>query len=83
MAFICEKISKKDREYFDSLGFTCMRGKPSRARWWAIDRERDIVMICRGGVPYEITKGYQLYFQKCIINIEAIEKILEIDLIVI
>ncbi len=74
MAFISEKINEKDRDYFNSIGFTNMLGKPSKAEWWAIDRERNIVFVCRGGIPYERIKGYQLYFQNKIIDIEAIEE---------
>ena len=74
MAFICEKINERDRDYFNSIGFTYMLGEPSEARWWAIDRERNMVFVCRGGIPYERFKGYQLYFQNKIIDIEAIEE---------
>lgn len=74
MAFVCEKITKNDREYFDTIGFTNMHGASSEARWWTIDRSRNIILICRGGVPYERFKGYQLYLNEEIIDIEAIEK---------
>lgn len=74
MAFICEKISEKDRDYFNSIGFTYMLGEPSEARWWAFDRDRGIAFVCRGGLPYERFKGYQLCFKNQIIDIEAIEE---------
>lgn len=68
MAFICEKIKEEDREYFDSIGFKNISNKPSEAVWWSIDRENDIILICRGGVPKEIFWGFQLYLDGNFIN---------------
>ena len=75
MAFISERIKEEDKEYFDSIGFT-MLGANAKVRpyWWVIDKEREIIMTCRGGVFAEPTEGYQIYIDKQFINIETVER---------
>lgn len=76
MAFVSERIKEEDKEYFDSIGFTTLVGEePVRPFWWVIDREREIIMTCRGGVFAEPTEGYQIYIKKQFVNIELVEEI--------
>lgn len=74
MAFVCEKISEEERRYFETIGFTNISNKPSETEWWAIDREKNIILICRGGIPGEIFWGYQLYLDGEFINMTVIKK---------
>lgn len=74
MAFVSEEIREQDREYFDSIGFTNIFDEPSKADWWAIDKQRDIILICRGGMPHEPIWGYQLYLCGELVNMEALER---------
>ncbi len=74
MAYVSEKIKEEDREYFDSIGFTNISKKPSVASWWAIDREKNIILICRGGIPGEIFWGYQLYLDGELIDMIVLRK---------
>ena len=74
MAFVCEKISAEERRYFETIGFTNISNKPSETNWWAIDREKNIILICRGGIPGEIFWGYQLYLEGEFINMIVIKK---------
>lgn len=75
MAFISERIREEDKEYFSSIGFTYLvDGEPLEPSWWAIDREKEIILVSRGGVPCETFMGYQLYLSGELIDIEAIEK---------
>lgn len=76
MAFVSERIKEEDKEYFNSIGFMQLAtAKPVRPSWWVIDKEREIIMTCRGGVFAEPIKGYQLYINKKFVDIELIEKI--------
>lgn len=75
MGFVSEEIREQHREYFDSIGFTYLVDrKPLEPSWWAIDREREIILVSRGGVPCEIFMGYELYLSGELIEIEAVEK---------
>lgn len=74
MAFVCEKIREEDREYFESIGFTQILGEPSKALWWAIDKDREIILISRGGMIGVQYKEFQMYFEKELVNIRTIEK---------
>ena len=74
MAFVSEKIREEDRGYFDSIGFTNISKMPSKARWWAIDREKKYILICRGGIPGEIFWGYQLYLNGDFVNMIVFRK---------
>lgn len=75
MAFVSEEIKEEDKEYFNSIGFTQLahRNKKVDPYWWVIDREREIIMTCRGGIFAEPTLGYQVYYEKEFINIELVE----------
>jgi len=74
MAFSYEKIvEEKDKEYVSAIGFTTMYGGTKVYRRWAIDRERDYIMVGRGGVIGESWMGYQLYIEKEFVNVEAQE----------
>ena len=76
MAFVSERIKEEDKEYFNSIGFTTLvGGEPVRPFWWVIDREKEIIMTCRGGVFAEPTEGYQIYINKKIVDIELVEKL--------
>ncbi len=75
MAFVSEGIKEEDKEYFNSIGFTQLAiNKPVRPFWWVIDREREIIMTCRGGVFAEPIEGYQIYINKEFVNIELVER---------
>lgn len=75
MAFISEKIREEDKEYFKSIGFTYLVDRKSlEPTWWAIDREQEIILVSRGGVPCEIFMGYELYLSGELIEMEAVEK---------
>lgn len=72
MAFISGKIaSESDINYFHSFGFTDILGKPAKAYWWAIDREREIFLFPRGGGSFEIPSGYGLCIDGELVEIEA------------
>lgn len=74
MAFISERIKEEDKEYFNSIGFTMLAtDEKVRPYWWVIDREREIIMTCRGGVFAEPIRGFQIYYMKNFINIELVE----------
>lgn len=75
MAFVCEKIiEERDINYLREKGFTSITGTPiSGSRWCAIDRERDIILISRGGGGLEMPKGFALYINGEIIEIEGDE----------
>lgn len=74
MAFVSERIKEEDKEYFNSIGFmqlaTAEKVSPF---WWVIDREREIVMTGRGRVFAEPTRGFAIYVNKQIVNIELME----------
>ena len=76
MAFVSEEIKEEDKEYFNSIGFTQLahRNKKVDPYWWVIDREREIIMTCRGGVFAEPIEGYQIYINKEFVNIELVER---------
>ncbi len=75
MAFISERIKEEDKEYFKTIGFTYLVDrKPLKPSWWAIDREQEIILVSRGGVPCEKIMGYELYLSGELIEIEAVEK---------
>lgn len=75
MAFVSERIKEEDKEYFNSIGFTTLvGGEPVRPFWWVIDREREIIMTCRGGVFAEPTEGYQIYINKQFVDMELVEQ---------
>ena len=75
MAFVSERIKEEDKEYFNSIGFTQLAtDEPVRPFWWIIDREREIIMTCRGSVIGELIEGYSIYVRKQFINIELIER---------
>lgn len=75
MAFVSEEIRQEDKEYFNSIGFT-MLGSNAYVRpyWWVIDRAREIIVTCRGGVREEATVGYEIYMNNQFIDIELIQK---------
>ena len=76
MAFVSERIKEEDKEYFNSIGFTQLAtDKPVRPFWWVIDREKEIIMTCRGGVFAEPTEGYQIYVNKQFVDMELVEQI--------
>ena len=76
MEFVSERIKEKDKEYFNSIGFTYLvSGKPVEPLCWAIDREQNIILTPTGGVPHEILMGFGLYMEGEIINIEAVERV--------
>ena len=74
MAFVSERIKEEDKEYFNSIGFTQLAiNEKVEPYWWVIDRKREIIMTCRGGVFAEPTEGYQIYINKEFVNIEGVE----------
>lgn len=76
MAFVSEEIKEEDKEYFNSVGFTYLvDGEPLEPSWWAIDRERNIILVPRGGVPHEALTGFELYVEGELIDIEAIKRL--------
>lgn len=76
MAFIWKKVTdKEDKEYIESKGFTYIDGKSiSDARWCAIDKERDSILVSRGGGGLEMLESYALYLDGEIIEVEGEEK---------
>ncbi len=76
MAFVWKKITdKKEKEYIKSKGFTYIDGEPMiDPRWCAIDEERDIILVSRGGGGLEMPEGYALYLDGEIIEMEGEEK---------
>ncbi len=75
MAFIGEWIKKEDdKKYVALKGFKDIFGRPLLSPLsWAIDREKDIILIPRGGGGPELPEGYALYIRGDIINIEGYE----------
>lgn len=50
MAFVNERISENDREYFNSFSLKSpFTDQPLYAREWTIDRERDVFLVGLGG----------------------------------
>ena len=76
MAFIGERITtKEDKQYVASKGFTYIIGDPIiSARSWAIDREKDMILVPTGGGGLEMPESYGLYLDGVIIDIEGNEK---------
>ena len=67
--------SEKDQKYVATKGFMDITGRPFPDPFeWAIDRERDIILISRGGGGLEMPEGYALYFNGEIINMEGYSK---------
>lgn len=75
MAFISEWIRKEDDiKYVESKGFKDIFGRPLlRPLSWAIDREKEMILVSRGGGGPEITEGYSLYIDGDIVDIEGYE----------
>lgn len=74
MAFIAEKIKRdsEERKYIASKGFTYITGEPLfNARSWTVDRERDIILVSRGGGGLEMPRSYGLYMDGFLIDIEG------------
>ena len=54
--------SEEDQKYVLTKGFRSISGRLfSEIFIWAIDRERDIILISRGGGGLEMPKSYALY----------------------
>ncbi len=75
MAFISEWIRKEDDiKYVESKGFKDIFGRPLlRPLSWAIDREKEMILVSRGGGGPEIAEGYSLYIDGDIVDIEGYE----------
>lgn len=72
MAFVSERIEREeDKAYFNELGFTDMFGEPLKPYWWAIDREREIILVPRGGGSFDVPIGYGLYIKGIIVEMEV------------
>ena len=73
MSFIGEKITNEsDKEYVASKGFTYITGESiDSARSWAVDRERDMILVSRGGGGVEMPESYGLYLWGKIVDIEG------------
>lgn len=75
MAFIAEKIKRdsEERKYIASKGFTYYRSGRlvDDADAWAIDREKDIILVSRGGGGPEMPEAYGLYMDGFLIDIEG------------
>ena len=64
--------SEEDQKYVAAKGFKDITGEPlPDPLTWAIDRERDIILISRGGGGLEMPKGFALYLDGEIINLEG------------
>lgn len=76
MAFTSGKIkSVEDRKHVAAKGFKDIFGQPFPNPYaWAIDREKDIILISRGGGGLEVPEGYALYIDGEILDIEGYEK---------
>lgn len=67
--------SEEDQKNVATKEFRNITGRPlSDPFEWAIDRERDIILISRGGGGLEMPEGYALYFNGEIINMEGTGK---------
>lgn len=67
--------SEEDKKYVESKGFTYITGNPmTDQKLWAIDRERDIILVPRGGGGLEIPESYSLFIDGQIVNMEATKK---------
>lgn len=74
MAFVNEEILREeDKKLFASIGFTNMFEKPLNPRRWTIDRERKIILVRRGGGSFEVPRGYMLYIDGELVEIEVTE----------
>jgi len=77
MAFVGEKIrSEEDKNYVASKGFTnYISGKLiTDPEFGAVDRERDMILVSRGGGGPEMPEAYGLYVDNHIIDIEGHRK---------
>ena len=64
--------SEEDQKYVATKGFKDITGRPlPDPLTWAIDRKRDIILISRGGGGLEMPKGFALYLDGEIINLEG------------
>ena len=67
--------SEEDQKYVATKGFKDITGRPfPDPLSWAIDRERDIILISRGGGGLEMPEGYALYLNGEIIDMEGYSK---------
>lgn len=68
MAFVNEKISEKDKEYFNSFNLkNPVTGDLLFSRKWTIDRKRDVFLVGMGGQGFyesEIPMYYALVWKK-------------------
>ena len=77
MAFIAEKLKRdsEERKYIASKGFTYITGEPLlNARSWTVDRERDMILVSRGGGGPDIPASYGLYCDGFLIDMEGYKK---------
>ncbi|MBE5877235.1 MAG: hypothetical protein E7290_10165 [Lachnospiraceae bacterium] len=76
MAFIAERITnEEDRKYVAQIGFTYITGDPiDEPRSWVVDRERNMVLISRGGGGLEMPESYGMYIDNVLIDIEGHRK---------
>lgn len=72
MSFVGERIvTEEDKKYVNAIAFRNMTGQVLEPRWWAIDREKNWILVARGGGSFEIPEGYALYMDGEILEIEG------------
>ncbi|MBE5876065.1 MAG: hypothetical protein E7290_04170 [Lachnospiraceae bacterium] len=73
MAFVGEWIEREeDKKYIASKGFTYITGKEmTDAGLGVIDRERDIILVPRGGGGLDMPESYGLYLDGFLIDMEG------------
>lgn len=75
MGFVSEEILREeDKKLFLSMGLKDIFGKPAEPYWWAIDRDRNIVLYPRGGGAFEVPVGYGLSIEGKQIEMEVEKK---------
>ena len=77
MAFVAERIKRdgEEKRYIASKGFTYITGRVmDDARTWTVDRERDIILVSRGGGGLEMPESYGLYMDGFLIDMEGHER---------
>jgi hypothetical protein len=73
MAFVYEKVSEQDREFWEILGFKGFKGDSlcpfTSRKYWCADRERKAYLNCVGKGGPETPLIYELWWQGGLIRI--------------
>lgn len=76
MAFVGERVrSSEDKKYVEAKGFKYITGEVvDDVRYWAIDRDNDIILISRGGGGLDMPESYGIFLDGFLIDMEGHEE---------